>query len=428
MSEQPRNRKEKAAGQAGNKGFVKRDGKIVSRDQRNIRLALTRLGFMPKFDLFRCRMVVDGLGVVDEAIAKQIWLQVDQKFGFLPPKDFFFDVLENVARQNAFHPVRDYLDSCRWDGTPRLGNWLTTYGGANDDELVRAMGWIFLVAAARRVRQPGVKFDVMLVLEGRQGIGKSQIVQCLAVRDDWFTDQLPLSANGKEAIEALSGRWIAEVAELAAFTKSDVENIKAFLSRQTDRGRLSYERLTSEMPRQCILIGTTNSECYLSDQTGNRRFWPVKLERIDIEGLRRDRDQLWAEAAYWEAKGESIQLDQKLWAYAAAEQGSRVLNDPYHLVIDEKLASLRGKIAKTDVYRLVELPVAHRHSGHEKRVGEVMRTLGWRASRLRRDAKLVHCFINCDEVDAAWITVQQGGDGVPYADYVREVKPRVRAI
>ena len=169
---------------------------------------------------------------------------------------------------------------------------------------------------------------------------------------------------------------------------------------------------TSEVARQCIFIGTTNSDRYLMDPTGNRRFWPVKLDYIDVQALKRDRDQLWAEADYLEAKGESIQLADDLWAQAANEQGARVIDDPFLMDLQRLLGSVAGKILKSDVYRLLELPVGQRHSGHQRRIAEAMRTLGWRDSKMRHQGgNPQHCFINCDETEARWIEVSEELNG-----------------
>ena len=130
----------------------------------------------------------------------------------------------------------------------------------------------------------------------------------MAINDAWFTDDLPLNADGQKIIEAIAGRWIVEAAELKGLRKSDVEHLKVFLSRQVDRARMPYGRLPREFPRQCVVVGTTNSSKYLRDGTGNRRFWPIQIDAFDIDRLLADRDQLWAEAAHAEAAGESVRL------------------------------------------------------------------------------------------------------------------------
>src|SRR5690606_5564456 len=147
--------------------------------------------------------------------------------------------------------------------------------------------------------------------------------EVLAGGDEYFTDEFQLGMNSQKTLEAISGKWLIEVAELSGIRKGEVETIKATISRRTDRARKAYDRLVSEVPRQCVFIGSTNADRYLRDAPGNRRFWPVKIERCRLDELRKDRDQLWAEAAHREAAGESIRLDAALWPVAGAEQELR---------------------------------------------------------------------------------------------------------
>ncbi|MEM9204761.1 MAG: virulence-associated E family protein [Pseudomonadota bacterium] len=276
--------------------FVEVDGKPVSNSQQNIRVALRRLGVALWHDEFAGRDLVEGLEgygpALDDPATIRLRLEIDERFGFRPTKDFFYDVLSDQARQNARHPVLEYLAALRWDGVPRIGRWLVEYGGASDTPYTRAVGELVLVAAVRRVRRPGVKFDEMLVLESAQGTNKSTALKALAIRDDWFTDDTPLNAESKRVIEALSGKWIVEAGELKGNRKAGTDHLKGFLSRTHDKARMSYDRREREVPRQCVIVGTTNDSRYLRDTTGNRRFWPVAVEGFDLDALRRDRDQL----------------------------------------------------------------------------------------------------------------------------------------
>jgi predicted P-loop ATPase len=235
----------------------------------------------------------------------------------------------------------------------------------------------------RRVRQPGCKFDEMIVLESEQGTNKSSALATLAVREDWFTDDLPLNADSKVVIERLAGRWIVEAAELKGMRKGDVEGLKAFLSRQHDRARAAYARLPQEVARQCVIVGTTNSERYLKDGTGNRRFWPVQVEGFNLEALRRDREQLWAEAAAREADGAEIRLDRALWADAAEQQDARQVEDPYVAALDAKLCDQTGKLRAADAWELLGMPAGQRTQDHNARLGDAMRVLGWERTKLR---------------------------------------------
>lgn len=242
------------------------------------------------------------------------------------------DVLEaalTIARENTVHPVRDYLNDLTWDGVPRIDKLLVTYAGAMDNAYVRAIGAKTLIAGVRRVRQPGCKFDNVIVLEGSQGSGKSSFVKLLSPHVEWFSDSPIGNTESKDAPLSLQGRWIIELGEMSVLSKSGVEALKAFVSSSIDHVRRPYGRLHEELRRQCIFIGTTNQATYLKDQTGNRRFWPVKVGVIDLDALIADRDQLWAEAAAREAAGESLFLPQDLWEMAAIEQEERVSEDPW---------------------------------------------------------------------------------------------------
>jgi predicted P-loop ATPase len=227
-----------------------------------------------------------------EAAEKSLFLKLHE-LGLRPSRDYFRTVVDELARRNGRHPVREYLSGLTWDSGPRLDNWLSSYLGAEDTPLNRAYGRKFLLAAVRRVRKPGCKFDQMLVLESPQGQGKSTALEKLA-SPDFFTDTLQLDVDPKVVIEQATGKWIVEASELGGLAKRDVESLKALLSRKVDRARLSYARRAEDVPRQFVLAGTTNTREYLRDDTGNRRFWPVTVSKIDLAALERDRDQLWA--------------------------------------------------------------------------------------------------------------------------------------
>lgn len=377
-----------AAAEADGGDFARdKDGKVYANHQGNVRLALRKVGAAVHHDVFADRMLIEGLPErgpnLDDAALDRLWLAIDERFGFRPSLEFFTKVIMDEARSAAFHPVRDYLDGLQWDGVPRVDGWLSAYGGADDNAYTRAVGALVLVAAVRRVRRPGVKFDEMLVLESPQGTNKSSALRALAVRDEWFVDDLPLNAEGKVVIERLAGRWIAEAGELKGMRKGEVEHLKAFLSRQEDTARMSYARLPVIVPRQCVIVGTTNSERYLRDLTGNRRFWPVRVEGFDLDRLRADVDQLWAEAAQREAAGESIRLDPALWAAAGEEQDARRVEDPFVITLSAAIGEQNGKISSAAVWGLLRIPAGQQTQDQNARVGDAMRELGFDRTKLR---------------------------------------------
>ncbi|WP_238322021.1 virulence-associated E family protein [Komagataeibacter europaeus] len=205
-----------------------------------------------------------------------------------------------AAMMRRTHPVREWLDGLRWDGTPRLGAWLHHALGCADDAYHAAVGARFLCAAVRRVRSPGCKFDYVPVLEGRQGMGKSRLLATL-FGTAWFKDDLPRDLGEKDAAQGLLGVWGVEMAELQALGRSSARDAKAFFSRQHDRYRPTYGAFEVTRPRQCVFAGTTNEEEYLTDPTGNRRYWPVTCAHADVAWVEKWRAQLWAEADHVEA-------------------------------------------------------------------------------------------------------------------------------
>lgn len=223
------------------------------------------------------------------------------------------DALSNYLTLNAKDPVKEYLNNLEWDGKKRVDNLLIDYLGAEDIEYNKYTIRKVLVASIARIFEPGKKFDTMMVLSGAQGMGKSTFIRTLGGK--WFSDSL-VTVQGKEAFEQLQGIWFAEMGELAATKKADIENIKHFLSKQEDRFRQAYGRRTKNYKRRCVIIGTTNDEQFLRDWTGNRRFWPIECGVEDTkknvwQDLEKERDQIFAEAVQIYKSGELLYLNRE---------------------------------------------------------------------------------------------------------------------
>src|ERR1019366_1517986 len=310
----------------------------------NAVIGIKALGIGIRLDLFHHVVLVDYQGGVTE-IKNLVGELTDDTLGAIRSlinNQFGFDVgdanvlaaVKEVARDHAFDPVLNYLAEVqgKWDGVKRIETWLTTYCGAPDTPFVRAIGRKHLVASARRARQPGCKYDDILVMESPEGKNKSTAILVLAGKEN-FSDQTILGVDDRVAQELITSVWLYEIADLTDIAKADVNRVKAFASRDTDRARPVYARVLEKRPRRCTLWATTNDQQYLKSQTGNRRFLPVPVNRIDLDALRRDRDQLWAEAAMAEATRESIMLDEALWATAAEEQENRRTADPWEDIL-----------------------------------------------------------------------------------------------
>src|SRR5262249_51834888 len=230
----------------------------------------------------------------------------------------------------------------------RLDDWLIKHCGATDTALNRAIGRKMLIAAVRRVRQPGCKFDYIVVLESEdQGVGKSSVLKILAGEEN-FSDAEIIGLDKREQQESVQGVWIYEMAELDGLHKSDVTKVKLFASKTVDSARPAYGRSRVDRPRRGIFVATTNEDTYLRDTTGNRRFWPVKVGKIDLAAVEADRDQLWAEACQLEAQGEQLIIPETLWPQAELEQQARMEPDPWEDAIMAHLSKLQKNRAKLD--------------------------------------------------------------------------------
>lgn len=372
--------------------------------QENVDLALRKLGVRLRYNEFSNQEIIEGLAgygpQLTDAAVNRLWLTIDAHFGFKVPINEFHIIVADRARLHRFHPVRAYLNGVSWDGIKRLGDaetpgWLTALGGAVDSPYVRAVSRLVLVAAVRRIREPGVKFDELLVIEGNQGVNKSGFLRILAVDDSWFSDDLPLTGDTKLFLERTSGKWMIEASELKGMSRTDITTLKQCLSRQIDTARMSYGRKETVQPRQFILIGTTNEKAsYLRDQTGNRRFWPVRILTFDLDLLRKWRDQLWAEAAAAESAGESIRLDPALYDAATAEQEARTADDdPLVDSLSRHLSNITGKIRIADAYALAGIESGRATHDQITRFGHAIRELGWERAKRTMNGQRVYAYV-----------------------------------
>ncbi len=294
-------------------------------------------------------------------------------------KDVTHQAVDLRASELAYHPVRDYLEALRWDGESRLRGWLNSYLGAENNAYHSGIGTMFLIAMVARIYQPGCKADYMLVLEGLQGARKS--TACAILGGIWFSDNLPDIRAGKDVAQHINGKWLIEVAELSALDKAEAAALKAFITRPVERYRPSYGRKEVIEPRQCVFIGTTNKTAYLRDETGGRRFWPVKVGMIDTRALARDRDQLFAEALALYQKRTKWWPDQAFEAeHIAPQQNARYESDAWEEAIETYLSGIiDSKITVLDVARKglhIDLPKVG--TADQRRIAAALERLGWR--------------------------------------------------
>ena len=281
------------------------------------------------------------------------------------------------AQERAFHPIRDYLDRIRWDGTARLERWLTYYLGVEKSLYSAGIGRMFLIAMVARIFEPGCKADYAMVLEGPQGARKS--TACSILGGPWFSDSLPEIEHDKDVAQHLRGKWLIEIAELSALRRSETELLKAFISRPVERYRPPYGREEVIEARQCIFVGTTNKEAYLRDETGGRRFWPVRVGSIDTDALAHDRDQLFAEAVSRYRAGEKWWPDQDFERdHVKPEQESRFEVDAWEQEIASFLVG-RERVQVSEVARdVLGIDKAKIGTAEQRRIASVLSRLGLR--------------------------------------------------
>lgn len=288
------------------------------------------------------------------------------------------DYLFNLAKANPYHPVLKYLDKIQWDGEPRLDGWMTTYLGVEDTPYTRKVGNSVLIAAVRRVKDPGCKFDEAMILIGQEGSGKSTAIKTLCPDPTWFSDSLRISASPKEVIEGTNGIWLMEGAEMVG--AKNVEAVKAFLSRGTDGPvRLAYSKHPVTRPRQFIVIGTTNQWKPIDNETGARRFWPVKMGTLEKRLLERDRDQLWAEACVAEMRGDTTHITEELIGEVTNAQNEFSTAHPWRERIKDKLDELPSKspIPKKWLWEWVGVEISKQTNEQSKIMNSIMDKLGY---------------------------------------------------
>lgn len=301
--------------------------------------------------------------------------------------------IEFAADERACDAVLEKLKSLDWDRKPRLDHWLVDYLGAEDKSSVRAIGAKWMIAAVARIFRPGCKFDHILVLEGPQRLGKSTALRVIAetVAPDGFTDRLS-KLDDKDSMIELRGRVVIEFAELAALRGRAADEVKAFLSRQADDVRLPWGRGTSRLQRGCVFAGTVNPDGmgYLTDATGNSRYWTVAVTAIDVDRLTLDAPQLWAEAKHRFQAGEKWWLeDEVVLAEMAEDNLKRTEEDVWAARIDHFLAD-KDRVLITEILRDLGVETGRQTQRDQRRIGTHLRKRGWIPKSVRRGGRVLY--------------------------------------
>jgi predicted P-loop ATPase len=346
-------------------------------------------GVAPETDGFKPRPVRD-----EDVTFIQEWLQI----AGLPHigRDVTHQAVDLRARECSFHPVRNYLNSLTWDRVERLESWLHNYLGAENTAYAQGIGRMFLVAMVARIFEPGCKADYMLILEASQGARKS--TACGILGGEWFSDTIPENVASKDAQQHLRGKWLIEFGEMHALSKSETTALKAFITRCTEIYRPSYGRREVHEPRQCVFIGTTNKAQYLRDETGGRRFWPVKVavgRSINTDLLAEFRDQLFAEAVHRYRAGEHWWPDDAFERqHIEPEQEARFEPDAWETAIEdylsEKLKKAEGvkdpekerRVTVLEVARVaLSIDTPRLGTADQRRVTNILERLKWERGR-----------------------------------------------
>jgi len=308
----------------------------------------------------------------------------DQMF-FEAPTYLCREVAVAVSRQYQYHPIIDDLKAIKWDGVSRIDKLFTYYAGAVDTAYHRAVGRIVMIGAIARIMEPGCKFDVLPILEGEQGTGKSTFIKILGGK---YYKEITLDMHKlHDTVAKMMSGWIIETPEMTFLKRSEADELKFFLSTGVDTVRFAYGRHTRDIPRRSIFLGTYNRETgvgYLKDTTGNRRFLPIATGGIKLEELERDRDQLFAEALYRYNQGEPWYFDDTTLIEAArVEQKNREVAEPWTMLIQDALADKDVKEIFPDLTILVIATqilgiTTSRVSPYDlKRIANAMRELGY---------------------------------------------------
>lgn len=343
--------------------------------------------------------------LTDEHITHtSVWLQDHYGFG-LKSTGIVHSAIVAAAHLHSFDPVREWLETLVWDGTPRVDSWLSDVTGCPQNVYTSEVGAKVLISMVARVYRPGCKVDTVLVLLGPQGSLKSSLLAELAMRPEWFSDHIS-DIGGKDAAMGLCGPWILEFSELDAITgKRESERVKAWITQQRDRFRPPYGRDVVDVPRRTVFCGTSNLQQFLRDETGGRRFLPIEIQEIDLEALRAMREQLWAEARArflggeeWWLRGEALQI-------AKVEQEDRRVADPWEHAIRSWLASpaAHGRTITSSVVLSdgIKMPIERQTKSDLDRCGRILGTvLGW-----------VRAFRRVDGVGVkAWLPPRREGE------------------
>lgn len=313
----------------------------------------------------------------DDVMKLRAWLSDCHSYDVEFSKENLYNAVVVVASNNRYHPVKNMIERTQWDGVPRGETIFSDYLGAQDNAYTRAVARTWLTGAIKRIYHPGSKFELVTVLQGKQGRGKSTLAKALG--GEWFTDGLN-DMQSKDAQDFMKGAWIIELSELSAMKRTEIEKVKQFISTSFDRYRPAYGRLTQEFPRTAVFMATTNDNGYLKDLTGSRRFAPIVIDeherKKDVFNISADViQQIWNEALTWFNKGQPVYLSKEIEAMADGYREQAQDENPMKALIVEYLnIKLPKKWSEYSVMKKREY-ISNVMSNSIKSTGEVERQI-----------------------------------------------------
>ena len=313
-----------------------------------------------------------------------------EREGFPPPDKDVAAAVNRVARENAYNPIGDYLTRLEWDGTPRIERWMIRLLGAPDTPFVRSVSPKVMISAVARALDPGCKVDTVLVIEGEQGIKKSSAIAAL-FGEEYTAESVSLFDQHNKMVMAMMGAWVVELAEFVAIARSHHASVKGLISMRKDKVVLPYAKMASTHPRRCVFFGTVNPEAtgYLTDSTGNRRYWPVTVTTIDMDGIRLHRDQLWAEAVHRYRAGERWWLEPEEEDAARTAQTEREEEDAWaeplrkKIVVESDSGRNMSELTTDEALSLLGIPHERKDKRAQMRAAAALKAIGFERVEVR---------------------------------------------
>lgn len=384
-------------------------GKLDKKNLRNTALMLEHADiFKDKFrlnDFMQAIVTPDDDGRIGMMQKEDITqAQYDCEFlGVNSNREVVNNAIELIARKKRFNPAIEYFDKLVWDGERRLDTWLTYYLGATNEpaEYLAFIGKKWLTAAVKRTYQAGCKFDHVLVIEGSQGLGKSTALRTLSTFGDdeeeaYFTDSVTVKdIENKDSVMQMAGSLIVELAEMVGFGKRADEEMKRWVTLQKIKVRLAYAKYVQEFPRTFVLAATTNSYDYLNDPSGNRRYWPFESTAIDIEALRKDRNQLWAEAVHWYKQNLYLGPTPEEQELAHTQTQKRLSVDPWESNVMEALVEVKHRPFRvSEIMDGMKMQLREKDKAAEGRIKRILTKMGYENKQMKIDGVNRRMWVN----------------------------------